>query len=157
MTTAVGDSSEVEARAPAPAKPVPIVDDASRPFFDGALEGRLILRRCRACGTYMWPVGGIRTPLRPRCVECFSGDLEWAPATGRGTLYSFALMHQIYHPAFAAEVPYNISVIELDEGVRMTSNVVGCSNDELRIGMPLEVIFEQLDEQVAIPKFKPSA
>lgn len=156
MTTAARNSSEPETRRPAPAKPLPTVDDASRPFFDGALEGRLMLRRCRVCGTHMWPVGGIRTPLRPRCIECFSGDLEWAPATGRGTLYSFALMHQVYHPAFAAEVPYNISVIELEEGVRMTASVTGCSNDQLWIGMPLEVTFEQLDERVAIPRFKPS-
>lgn len=139
------------------AKPVPVIDDASRPFFEGALRGLLMLRRCRVCGTFMWPVGGIRTPLRPRCVSCFSGDLEWAASTGRGTLYSFALMHQVYHPAFAAEVPYNISIVELEEGVRVTSAVIGVANDELRIGMPLEVVFDQLDDQVAIPKFKPSS
>ena len=140
----------------AAAKPLPVVDDASRPFFEGALEGRLMLRRCRACGTFMWPVGGIRTPLRPRCVECFSGDLEWAPATGRGTLYSFALMHQVYHPAFAAEVPYNVAQIDLEEGVRMLSTVVDCPNDELRIGMPVEVVFERVTEEIALPKFRRS-
>ena len=117
-----------------------------------------MLRRCRSCGTFMWPVGGIiGTPLRPRCVECFSGELEWAPATGKGTLYSFVLMHQVYDPAFADEVPYNIAVIELEEGVRMTTNVVDCPNDRLEIGMPLEVTFERLSEQVALPKFRPAA
>ena len=116
----------------------------------------LLLRRCHACGTFMSPTGGIGTPLRPRCVTCFSADLEWAPATGRGTLYSFALMHQVYDPAFADEVPYNIAVVELDEGVRMTTNVVGCANEELWIGMPLEVTFEQVSEEVAIPKFRRS-
>jgi uncharacterized OB-fold protein len=135
-------------------KPVPIPDEESRPFFDGAQAGVLLLRRCRDCGTFMSPTGGIGTPLRPRCVSCFSADLEWAPATGRGTLYSFALMHQLYDAAFAHEVPYNIAVVELDEGVRMTTNVVGCSNEELWIGMPLEVTFEQLSEEVAIPKFR---
>src|SRR5579859_924168 len=140
-----------------PAKPIPVVDEASRPFFDGALQGLLMWRRCCSCGTFMWPVAGIRTPLRPRCVECFSGDLEWAPSSGKGTLYSFAIMHQVYDPAFAAEIPYNISLIELEEGVRMTCTVVDCANDELRIGMPLEVIFEKLSDDIAIPKFKPSA
>jgi uncharacterized protein len=139
-----------------PAKPLPVVDDASRPFFEGALQGRLMLRRCQACGTYMWPVGGIRTPLRPRCVQCFSGDLRWAPSTGKGSLYSFALMHQVYHPAFAAEIPYNISIIELEEGVRMMCTVVDCANDELQIGMPVEVIFERVTEEIALPKFKRS-
>jgi uncharacterized OB-fold protein len=149
--------TEPEGVQPAPAKPVPVPDEASRPFFEGALEGRLMLRHCRVCGAYMWPVGGIGTPLRPRCVECFSGDLEWAPAAGTGTLYSFVLMHRVYDPAFADDVPYNISVVELDEGVRMTTNVVDCPNDELQIGMPLEVTFEQLSDQVALPKFRPSA
>ena len=65
-------------------------------------------------------------------------------------------MHQVYDPAFADEVPYNIAVVELDEGVRMTTNVIGCANEELWIGMPLEVTFEQLTEEVAIPKFRRS-
>ena len=139
-----------------PSKPVPVPDEASRPFFDGARRGVLLLRRCCACGTFMSPTGGLGTPLRPRCIDCFSADLEWAPASGQGTLYSFALMHQVYDPAFAAEVPYNIAVVELDEGVRMTANVVGCANEELRIGMPLVVTFEQVSEEVAIPKFRRS-
>jgi uncharacterized OB-fold protein len=104
----------------------------------------------------MSPTGGIGTPLRPRCVRCFSAELAWAPAGGRGTLYSFALMHQVYDPAFADQVPYNIAVVELDEGVRMTTNVVGCANAELWIGMPLEVTFEQVSDEVAIPKFRRS-
>ena len=63
-------------------------------------------------------------------------------------------MHQVYDPAFADEVPYNIAVVELDEGVRMTTNVVGCANEELQIGMPLEVTFERVSEDVAIPRFR---
>jgi uncharacterized OB-fold protein len=149
-------STEPSGVLPVPAKPVPVPDEESRPFFEGALEGRLMLRRCPACGAFMWPVGGIGTPLRPRCVECFSGKLEWAASSGTGTLYSFVLMHQVYDPAFADDVPYNIAVVELDEGVRMTTNIVGCPNDELEIGMRVEVTFEQLSEQVALPKFRPA-
>jgi uncharacterized OB-fold protein len=137
-------------------KPVPIPDEESRPFFAAASQGVLLLRRCEDCGTFMAPTGGIGTPLRPRCVQCFSAALAWAPAVGRGTLYSFALMHQVYDPAFAQEVPYNIAVVELDEGVRMTTNVVGCANAELRIGMPLEVTFEHISDGIAIPKFRRS-
>jgi uncharacterized OB-fold protein len=137
-----------------PAKPVPIPDAASRPFFRAARQGVLLLRRCHACTTFMSPTGGIGTPLRPRCVRCFSADLAWAPSTGRGTLYSFALMHQVYDPAFADAVPYNIAVVELEEGVRLTTNVVGCANEELSIEMPLEVTFERVSEDVAIPKFR---
>jgi uncharacterized OB-fold protein len=137
-----------------PSKPIPVPDEESRPFFNAARQGVLLLRRCHACTTYMSPTGGIGTPLRPRCVCCFSADLGWARSGGRGTLYSFALMHQVYDPSFADEVPYNISVVELAEGVRMTTNVVDCSNDELWIGMPLEVTFEQVSDDFAIPKFR---
>src|SRR5439155_9124541 len=142
MTASVTEPEGVEA----PAKPVPIPDEASRPFFEGALAGKLMLLRCQACGTYQSPTGGLGVPLRPRCLNCFAAELAWAPSSGRATLYSFALMHQLYDEAFADEIPYNLSVIETEEGVRMTSQVVGLPNDELQIGMPLQVVFEQLND-----------
>jgi uncharacterized protein len=139
----------------APAKLVPVPDDASAAFFDGALQGRLMLLRCRACGTFMSPTGYLRVPRRPRCVGCFSAELEWAASSGRATLYSFAIMHQLYDEAFAAEIPYNIAVVETEEGVRLTSQVVDCPGDQLEIGMPLEVTFERMSDDVAVPKFRP--
>jgi uncharacterized OB-fold protein len=138
-----------------PAKPVPIRDEASAPFFDGALQGKLMLLRCGACATFMSPTAYLGVPLRPRCPECFSDQLDWAASCGNATLYSFALMHQLYDEAFAAEIPYNIAVVETEEGVRITSQVVGCPNDQLEIGMPLEVTFERMGDRVAIPKFRP--
>jgi uncharacterized OB-fold protein len=142
-------------RTVAEPKPVPIPDELSAPFFSGALEGKLMLLRCRACGTFCSPIAYIGVPMRARCVSCFSGELEWAPSSGRATLYSFALMHQLYDPAFAHEIPYNIASVETEEGVRLTSQVVDCHNKELRIGMPLEVTFERYSEEVAVPKFRP--
>ncbi len=136
------------------AKPIPVPDEASAPFFAGALEHKLMLLRCAACDTYMSPTAYLGVPLRPRCLHCFSPELVWAPSSGRATLYSFALMHQLYDEAFAAELPYNIAVVETEEGVRLTSQVVGCPNDELEIGMTLEVTFERLSDEVAIPKFR---
>ena len=141
----------------APAKPVPLPDDASAPFFDGASQGRLMLLRCRACATFMSPTAYLRVPLRPRCPGCFSAQLEWAPSSGKAALYSFALVHQLYDEAFAPELPYNIAVVETEEGVRVTSQVVDCPNDRLAIGMPLEVTFEWLSDAVALPKFRPRA
>src|SRR4051794_28704299 len=134
MTTATEAEGAVR-----PSKPVPVPDEASRPFFDGALEGKLMMLRCRACGTWMAPSGGIGAPVRTRCVSCFSGELDWTAASGRATLYSFALMHQLYDEAFADEIPYNLSVVELEGGVRLTTQVVGVPNDRLEIGMPLQV------------------
>lgn len=132
-----------------PAKPVPVPDEASAPFFEGAREGRLMLMRCRACGAW-------RAPARDRCDVCWSTDTEWAQASGRGTVYAFGIMHQVYHPAFAAEVPYNVAVVELDEGVRLTTTITGCPNDAIRVGMPVEVVFEPAGDAVTLPKFRPA-
>jgi uncharacterized protein len=136
------------------AKPIPVPDAGSAAFFAGALEGKLMLLRCHTCGTFMSPTAYLRVPVRPRCVRCFSSQLSWAQSSGRATLHSFAIMHQLYHEAFAGELPYNIALVETEEGVRLTSQVVGCANGELQIGMPLMVMFERLSDQVAIPKFR---
>lgn len=132
------------------AKPVPVPDEASLPFFEGARRHELMLQRCTACGAFMWPV-------KPRCVDCFAADPEWAASSGRGTLYTFAIVHQLSHPGFADDMPYNVAVVELEEGVRMTTNIVGCDDSEFQIGMSLEVRFEAVGEEFTLPRFRPSA
>jgi uncharacterized OB-fold protein len=64
-------------------------------------------------------------------------------------------MHQLYHPGFKGEIPYNVTVVELEEGPRMTANLVGCPNDQIRVGMPVEVVFERITDEVTLPKFRP--
>lgn len=130
-------------------KPIPRPDEASQPFFDGAKQHKLMVQRCSSCGTLMWPV-------KPWCFHCMSMELEWTQVSGKGTLYSFTLMHQVYHPAFASEVPYNIAEIDLEEGLRILSNIVDCPNSDLKIGMPLIVTFEDVSDDVTIPKFRPA-
>ena len=134
----------------APRKPVPQPDDRSRPFFEGARRGELIIPRCADCRAHLAP--GSRA-----CTECLSESLEWVPASGRATLFTFAIMHQRYHPGFFEEIPYNIAVVDLDEGPRMNTNIVGVPNDSLRVGMPLVVTFEEVGEGVVLPKFRPAA
>jgi uncharacterized protein len=130
-------------------KPVPRPDEASQPFFDGARDRKLMVQKCAACGTVMWPV-------KPRCNNCLIADLTWTQVSGKGTLYSFTLMHQVYHPGFAAEAPYNIAEVDLEEGLRIITNVIGCPNSALQIGMPLEVTFEDVTDEVTLPKFQPA-
>jgi uncharacterized OB-fold protein len=130
-------------------KPAPVPDDLSQPFFDGAREGRLLLQHCTECGKWGFPV-------RERCPHCFAAKLEWRAASGRGTLYTFAIMHQAMNPGFASSVPYNVSQVDLAEGVRMVSNVVGIDNKDLRIGMPVQAVFEEHGTGVFIPKFRPA-
>jgi uncharacterized OB-fold protein len=132
------------------AKPVPVPDEITAPFFDGARDGRLMLQHCTACDGWSFPV-------RERCPHCFAAKLEWRQASGKGTLYTFAVMHQVMNPGFASSAPYNVCQIDLAEGVRMVSNIVGIPNDALRIGMALEVFFDDVGENVRIPKFRPAA
>ena len=133
----------------APKKPVPQPDDLSRPFFEGALRGELLIQRCDACRAFLAP--GSRL-----CTECLNESLSWTAASGRATLFTFAVMHQRYHPGFAAELPYNIAVVELEEGPRLNTNVVGVPNEELRVGMPLAGVFAATGEGVALPKVRPA-
>jgi uncharacterized OB-fold protein len=132
------------------AKPLPVPDEESRPFFDAAREGRLLIMRCKSCGAY-------RYPSRDRCDVCWSTDTAWVQASGRGTVYTFGIMHQLYHPGFKDEIPYNVVVVELEEGPRTYTNLVGIANDQIRVGMPVEVVFEKLTDEVTIPKFKPAS
>jgi uncharacterized OB-fold protein len=108
-----------------------------------------MLQHCTACDTWSWPV-------RERCPHCLAAALGWRQASGRGSLYTFTIMHQVMNPGFASVVPYNVAQVDLVEGVRVTSNVIGIGNDALRIGMPLEVVFEAVAEAVQIPKFRPA-
>ncbi len=131
-------------------KPLPEVTPQMAPFWEAARRHQLLVQRCRGCGT-------LRFPARDICSRCLSRDAEWTPVSGRGTVFSFAVMHQVYHPGFAAEVPYAVVVVELEEGPRMLSNVVGCPVGEITVGMPVEVVFEDVSADVTLPKFRPRA
>jgi uncharacterized OB-fold protein len=131
-----------------PTPPVPVPDEASMPFFEGAAVGRLMLMRCIRCGSY-------RYPSRDRCDACWSTDTEWVEASGRGVLHSWVIFHQVYHPGFADRVPYNVAVVELEEGPRITSSIVGCDNADLDAGMALDLTFETVADGIALPKFRP--
>jgi uncharacterized OB-fold protein len=131
-------------------KPLPQISAAMAPFFEAARQKQLVVQRCRGCGV-------LRFPARDRCSACLSRDAEWTPVSGRGTVFSFAVMHQVYHPGFASEVPYAVVLVALDEGPRMVSNVVGCPPGEIRVGMPLEVVFEAVTPEVTLPKFRVAA
>ncbi len=135
-------------RLDVPSKPIPQPDAVSRPFFEGAQRGELMIQRCTACGAHLAP--GSRA-----CTECLSEALEWVEASGQATLFTFAVMHQRYHPAFADELPNNIAVVELAEGPRLNTTIVGIPNDQLRVGMPLAVTFDDVGEGDRLPKFRP--
>ncbi|NNN01602.1 MAG: Zn-ribbon domain-containing OB-fold protein [Acidimicrobiaceae bacterium] len=131
-----------------PAKPVPVVAPWARPFWDAAREGRLILQHCEDCDRV------IHYP-RMVCPHCSSTKLDWRAASGRGTIYSFTVVQSNAPSAFAGDVPYVVAVIRLAEGVQMLSNIVECDHDELFCDQEVEVVFEHLDEEFTLPKFRP--
>jgi hypothetical protein len=127
-------------------KPIPAPDEESRPFFEGARRHELMLMRCAACGAW-------RLPARPRCPDCWSTETKWEKASGRATLYSYGIMHQKLHPAFADDVPYQFAIVELEEGPRLVSNVVGVADDEVRVDMPLVAVFDDVADDATIVRF----
>ncbi|MEU5209625.1 OB-fold domain-containing protein [Streptomyces sp. NPDC020742] len=134
---------------------VPEVDPFTRPYWDAAAEGRLLLRRCRAEGC-----GAAHHYPREFCPRCWSEDVVWEPATGRATLYTWSVVHRNDLPPFGDRVPYVAAVVDLAEGPRMMTEVVDCAAAELWIGMPLVVCFRELaagpaGRQPAVPVFRP--
>ena len=129
-------------------KPVPIVNPWARPHWDGAREHRLMIQRCRVCASHVFYP-------RVACPHCFSDALEWVRASGRGTVYSYTVVCNNAPSPFIGDVPYVVAVIELEEGVRMASNIVDCELAALRCDMPVEVTFERLDDEFTLPKFRP--
>jgi len=130
-------------------RPLPGPDAVSQPFWDGCARHELLLQCCAACGRH-------RFPPSPVCADCGSDAAEWVPASGRGTVYSWIVVrHPVPRESFEREVPYVVALVALDEGVRMASNVVGCAPDRVRAGMPLEVVFDDVQDGVALPKFRP--
>jgi uncharacterized OB-fold protein len=129
---------------------IPPITEELRPFFEGARNRQLVVQKCERCAK-------VRFPPAPICPECLSHDLRWTAVSGRGRVFSYSVMHRAYHPAFANKVPYALVVIELEEGGKINSNVVGIEPHRLRCGMAVEVTFEQVSDEVVLPKFKPVA
>jgi uncharacterized OB-fold protein len=130
-------------------KPLPALTPEMKPFFDAAKRHELVVQRCAQCGTH-------RFPAREICSACLSRQAVWVRVSGGGEVFSFNIMHQVYHPGFAAEVPYGVVVIKLQEGAKMISNLVGVAPHEIKIGMPVKVVFEDITDEVTLPKFAPA-
>lgn len=135
---------------PAPANggiPLPHPSALSRSFWEGCREGMLRVQRCRGCGSHVF------IP-QPCCTTCLSEDLEWIESAGRGTLYSYTIVHRPQQPSF--EVPYVVIIALLEEGWHMLSNLVDCPPEAIEIGMPLEVSFRAMSDEISLPLFRPA-
>lgn len=131
----------------APGIPLPCPTELSRPHWDGCREGVLRVQRCRDCGAYVF------IP-QPVCTGCFGDGLEWVESSGRGTVYSFTRVHRPPHPAF--EVPYVVAIVAVEEGWFMLSNIIDCPAEAVEVGMPVEVTFRVVSDEITLPMFRPT-
>jgi uncharacterized OB-fold protein len=130
-------------------RPLPRMDGMHGDFYRAcAREGVLVLQRCEACGTF-------RHPPRILCAECASDRASWVPSTGRGTIFSWTVTHQAPHPAFASAAPYAVVVVELEEGVRIVASLRALAPEHLELGLPVEVVLEEVSEGVPLPYARP--
>lgn len=130
------------------AKPLPRIDEESKGFWEACQRHELYVQRCAACDAP-------RYYPRALCPSCLSDRVEWVRCGGQGTIYTFTVTHQNQAAGFRDELPYVLAYVELDEGVRMLTNIVGCAPDSVRIGMRVEVVFEDVTADATLPKFRP--
>lgn len=131
-------------------KPLPIPSPETRPYWEGCREHELRLPYCRSCGQFFFYP-------RPFCPHCFSWEVEWRKASGRGRLYTYAIQYRAWHPAWRGDVPYVSAIVELEEGPRLFTVLVDVEPDpaKIRCDMPVEVVFEDVNEEITLPKFRP--
>ena len=130
-------------------KPLPKVNADTKPFWDGCRNHELRFQKCTECGHVRWPPSII-------CPLCYSNKTEWICASGRGKVFSFVVYHRAYHPAFEADLPYIVAIVELEEGPHFLTNIVGCDPSAVSCEMPVDVSWEDITEEFSLPKFRPS-
>jgi len=135
------------ATASRPLRPRPALTQDNAFFFEGARRGSLLIQRCVSCGT-------LRHPPRPACAACHSFEWDTVEASGRGSVYSYVVVHHPQVPAF--DYPLPIAVVELEEGTRLVADLLEVAADAVRIGMPVVVEFVAVDDELTLPMFRPA-
>ncbi len=128
-------------------KQLPQISTSDRPFWEAARRHELRAYRCNNCGTYYSQV--------TECVVCGNPQMAWVKVSGKGRIFTYCVFHQLYHPAWKGDIPYNVAWIKLDEGPIMIGNILDIKNEDIRIDMPVEAVFDDVTPEVTLPKFKP--
>ncbi len=128
-------------------KPLPTIAGETKPYWDACRQGRLLLQKCDRCDEYQFYPRGI-------CANCWSSDIRWVESSGKGAVWTFTVTYQNRTPGFS-DSPYVLALVELEEGVKMFTNIVECDPAQVKIGMPVEVTFARATDQISVPFFKP--
>ena len=129
-------------------KPLPAITDENREFWEACREEKLRMQQCVDCGHIRYPISHV-------CPKCLSYETKWTDLSGRGEVFSYVVFYQLYNKAFEKDIPYNVALVQLEEGPRMYGNIVGVDNDSVKVGDPVEVVFERATPEITIPKFRP--
>ena len=132
------------------ARLLPQLEGLAGEFYGFCKDGELRFQRCRDCDRW-------RHVPREMCAACGSWRWEWARSSGRGRVFTWTVVERALHPAFEEACPYAPAVIEMEEGVRILSQVTDCPPEDLEIDLPVEVVFESVTEEVTLPKFRRAA
>jgi uncharacterized OB-fold protein len=128
-------------------KQLPLITTSNKPFWDAAKKRELVIYKCLNCSAVYSQV--------TVCIACDKPDMTWVKVGGKGAVFTFCIYHQPFHPAWKNDIPYNVAYVKLNEGPLLMTNIVGCANKDIFIGMPVEVVFEDINEEVTLPKFRP--
>ena len=129
-------------------KPLPAISSLNRPYWEGLTQRRFVMPQCGECRKFWYPP-------TPFCPECWSRDFTWQQLSGRGRVNSWVTFHQAYFSSFKDDIPYNVAEVELEEGPRLLTNLVEVDNADIRIGMAVEVCFDDVTDEVTLAKFRP--
>lgn len=132
-------------------KPLPQADPVTAPYWESLKAHAMKIQRCNDTGRFFFYPRGM-SPYT------LSGNLSWEPVSGKGVLHAFTIVHTNRAPGFAEDLPYVVALVELAEGVRMMSNLIDVPPDpeHVKIGMPVELVYDDVTEDVTLPKFRPA-
>ncbi len=130
-------------------KPIPVVNSWSKPYWEAANQNKFVIQKCKDCGEFNF------IP-RMACPTCFSDNMGWVEASGKGTVYSHTTVLNNAPTAFQNDCPYVVAIIKLAEGPQMVSNIIGIDPEKIHCDMEVEVTFERLNEEFNLPKWKPA-
>ena len=128
--------------------PLPVVTEENRAFWEGCQQGKLLLQFCEQCQRYQF---------YPRlyCMQCGAEKPRWVEASGRGVIYSYTIIRQNSSPEFVNDTPYNVAIVQLEEGPRMLSNIVDVDPADLRVDLAVSVVFDRVTDTISLPRFRP--
>jgi uncharacterized OB-fold protein len=148
MSTGAVETATLATEPVRPRRRLPQPTAESQPFWDGCARRELLIQRCETCGRFWFPPSN-------RCQHCWSPEFTWQRVSGRARLYSFTVFHRAYAAELADQLPYVVGVVELEEGPRLITNIVGCDPAGVRVDMPVGVVFDEIAEGVALHAFAP--